>query len=72
MVPGGLIAQLSSSYGNGFSVADATVAVDSLTTVDWNQQAARGQELHDDRAGWSACGLVQQLDSQYGSQFTEA
>jgi hypothetical protein len=35
----GLIAQLSSSYGNGFSVADATVAVDSLTTVDWNQQA---------------------------------
>lgn len=34
----GLIDQLSSAYGNGFSVADATTAVDSLA-VDYNAQA---------------------------------
>ena len=36
----GLIDQLSSSYGDGYNRADATVAVDSLN-VDWNQQAVR-------------------------------
>jgi hypothetical protein len=30
----GLIHQLSSDYGSGYSVADATVAVDSLN-IDW-------------------------------------
>ena len=34
-----LIDQLSSEYGEQFSVEDATVAVDSLN-VDWNAQAA--------------------------------
>jgi Host cell surface-exposed lipoprotein len=69
----GLIAQLSSPYGNGFSVADATVAVDSLTSVNWNQQAViKAQDYMTDEPGWSACGLVQQLDSPYGSQFTQA
>jgi Host cell surface-exposed lipoprotein len=69
----GLIAQLSSPYGNDFSVADATVAVDSLTSVNWNQQAViKAQDYMTDEPGWSACGLVQQLDSPYGSQFTQA
>jgi hypothetical protein len=69
----GLIAQLSSSYGNGFSVADATVAVDSLTTVNWNQQAVlSAQSYMNTEPGWSACSLVQQLDSPYGAQFTQA
>ncbi len=69
----GLIAQLSSSYGNGFSVSDATVAVDSLTSVNWNQQAVlAAQGYMTSEPGWSACGLVQQLDSPYGSQFTQA
>lgn len=36
----GLIAQLSSDYGDGYAVADATAAVDSLD-VDWNENAAR-------------------------------
>ena len=36
----GLIDQLSSSAGNGYSVADATAAVDSLS-VDWNENAAK-------------------------------
>ena len=36
----GLIEQLSSSYGEGFSVADATYAADHVG-ADWNQQAAK-------------------------------
>jgi hypothetical protein len=35
-----LIKQLSSSYGEGFSLADATWAVDRLN-VDWNQERRR-------------------------------
>src|SRR6187455_1309517 len=35
-----LIDQLSSEYGDRFSVGDATVAVDSLD-IDWRTQAAR-------------------------------
>ena len=36
----GLIQQLSSDAGDGYKVADASVAVDSLN-IDWNQQAVR-------------------------------
>lgn len=36
----GLIDQLSSEFGDRYSVGDATVAVDSLS-IDWNAQAAR-------------------------------
>jgi hypothetical protein len=36
----GLIDQLDSSAGSGYSVNDATVAVDSLT-VNWNAEAVQ-------------------------------
>lgn len=39
----GLIEQLSSEYGSGYDVADATTAVDSLN-IDWNKQAVRSAE----------------------------
>jgi Host cell surface-exposed lipoprotein len=68
----GLIDQLDSSYGNGFSVADATFAVNHIT-VNWNQQAAiAAQNYMTSEPGWSCSGLVQQLDSPYGGQFTLA
>lgn len=66
----GLIDQLSSPAGNGFNVADATVAVDSLN-VDWNQEAVKSAKEYLKMMGFSCNGLVQQLSSKAGSKFTE-
>ena len=65
----GLINQLSSPYGDGFSVADATVAVDSMN-IDWNAQAVRSANQYLEMTGFSCNGLVEQLSSEYGSQYT--
>jgi hypothetical protein len=66
----GLIQQLSSQYGNGFSAADATFAVDHVK-VDWYQQAVTAAKGYmTSQPGWSCAGLVGQLDSPYGGQFT--
>ncbi len=65
----GLIDQLSSEYGDQFSVADATFAVESLT-VDWNEQAARSAQSYLEFKGFSCQGLIDQLSSEYGDQFT--
>ncbi|WP_269516107.1 Ltp family lipoprotein [Brevundimonas subvibrioides] len=67
----GLIAQLSSEYGDGYDVADATVAVDSLD-VDWNANAARSAEQYLNMTGFSCRGLVEQLSSSSGDKYTEA
>jgi len=66
----GLIEQLSSDFGSGYSVADATVAVDSLG-VDWNEQAVRSAKQYLDMMGFSCSGLVEQLTSEYGSKYTQ-
>lgn len=66
----GLIDQLSSPYGNGFAVADATAAVDSVN-ADWNAQAviaAKGYLASGQ--GFSHQSLVEQLTSEYGNKFT--
>jgi hypothetical protein len=65
----GLIEQLSSPYGDGYSVTDATAAVDSLT-VDWNTQAVRSAEQYLEMMGFSCNGLIEQLSSEYGDKFT--
>ncbi len=65
----GLIRQLSSSYGEGFSVADATFAVDYLN-VDWNEQAAKSAKAYLDSQPFSRDGLIRQLESSYGEGFT--
>jgi hypothetical protein len=67
----GLIDQLSSEYGNGFSVADATWAVDQLDE-DWSAQAVGAAESYLDLTSFSCSGLIEQLSSEYGSQFTDA
>lgn len=67
----GLIEQLSSEYGSGYSVADATAAVDSLD-VDWNEQAARSAQSFLEMTGFSCSGLIEQLSSDAGSKFTRA
>lgn len=65
----GLIEQLSSAYGEGYSVSDATVAVDSLD-VNWNQQAERSATQYLDMMGFSCSGLVEQLSSSAGDRYS--
>jgi Host cell surface-exposed lipoprotein len=67
----GLIDQLDSQYGSGYSVNDATVAVDSLT-VNWNAEAAQAAKEYLQTQPFSCSDLIQQLDSPDGSQFTVA
>jgi hypothetical protein len=65
----GLIHQLSSDYGDGYKVSDATVAVDSLR-VDWNKQAVRSAKNYLRIQGFSCKGLIKQLSSSYGDKYT--
>jgi len=67
----GLIDQLSSAYGSGYSVNDATIAVDSLN-VDWNAEAVQSAKEYLNLTAFSCNGLIQQLDSPYGGKFTVA
>lgn len=67
----GLIAQLSSEYGDGYTVADATAAVDSLD-ADWNENAARSARQYLNMTGFSCNGLVQQLSSDAGDKYTQS
>jgi hypothetical protein len=67
----GLINQLSSKYGSGFSKADAIFAVNHLT-VNWNEQAVRSAKDYLSMTHFSRAGLIQQLSSKYGSGYTVA
>jgi hypothetical protein len=67
-----LVTQLTSSYGNGFSQADAKFAA-SYLKPDWDQQAAMAARGYlSDGQGFSRASLIQQLTSSYGNGFTEA
>ena len=66
----GLINQLSSDAGDGYKVADATVAVDSLN-ADWNKQAERSAKQYLDMMGFSCKGLIEQLSSSAGDGYTK-
>jgi hypothetical protein len=69
----GLIGQLSSEYGDGYSVEDATVAVNHIEQqgdVDWNEEAVQAGKAYLDMTGMSRSGLIQQLTSDAGDQFT--
>lgn len=67
----GLIRQLSSDAGDGYEVADATVAVDSLN-INWNMQAVRSAKQYLSISGFSCKGLINQLSSNAGGGYTES
>ncbi|HCA86360.1 MAG TPA: hypothetical protein DEQ61_13170 [Streptomyces sp.] len=67
----GLIDQLTSEYGNGFSKADAEYAVENVT-VDWNEEAVQSAETYMEMGGFSRNSLIDQLTSPHGGQFTQA
>jgi uncharacterized protein with PIN domain len=67
----GLIQQLSSKYGEGYSRADAVYAVEHLS-VNWNDQAVRAAQQHLAKRSFSREGLIHQLKARYGDGFTHA
>lgn len=67
----GLIQQLSSDYGAGYNVADATVAVDSLN-IDWKKQAVKSAKSYLSFQGFSCKGLINQLSSSAGAGYTKS
>jgi GH18 family chitinase len=67
----GLIQQLSSTAGDGYPLAVATAAVDSLT-VNYNDQAAKSAAQYLQTMSFSCNGLIQQLSSDAGAGFTQA
>lgn len=67
----GLIDQLSSEYGDKYSVEDATFAVDQVEAqIDWNEQAAKAAENYLDTLPFSRQGLIDQLSSEAGDKYT--
>jgi hypothetical protein len=67
----GLIDQLDSSDGGEFTVNQATVAVDGLTT-NWNNEAVQSAKQYLSTEAFSCNDLIAQLDSPDGSEFTVA
>ncbi|WBA17460.1 MULTISPECIES: Ltp family lipoprotein [Salinivibrio] len=67
----GLIRQLSSDYGDGYSREDATTAVDSLN-VDWRRQAERSAKQYLSIQGFSCRDLIRQLSSDAGNGYTQS
>jgi len=67
----GLIQQLSSDAGDGYSLHDATVAVNSLT-VDWNENAVRSAKNYLNMQGFSCKGLIEQLSSSAGDGYSHS
>lgn len=67
----GLIEQLSSGAGEGFTKADAEFAVDHIK-VNWNKQAVLSAKSYLQMGGMSRTELIDQLSSQAGEQFTLA
>ena len=68
----GLLDQLTSSAGDGFSKSDAEFAINYLHP-NWDQQAVDSAKSYlSEGQGFSEQGLLQQLTSSAGSGFTEA
>jgi hypothetical protein len=67
----GLIQQLSSDAGDGYSVKAATAAVDSLH-INFNEQAYKAAKSYLEMMGFSRRGLIEQLDSDAGEGFTHS
>lgn len=67
----GLLNQLTSSEGDGFSEADASFAVKYLHP-DWNAQAVESAKSYMQMGGFSHSSLYDQLTSSEGEGFTSS
>ncbi len=69
----GLIDQLTSEYGSNYSASAAEYAIKYLEDnklVDWKEQAIQQARSYLEHSPFSRAGLIEQLSSKYGSQFT--
>jgi len=67
----GLIQQLSSSAGDGYSKADATFAANHVD-ADWNKEAVEAAKNYLDTMPMSKDALIQQLSSAAGDKYIRA
>jgi hypothetical protein len=67
----GLIEQLSSSAGEGYSRADASFAANHVG-ADWNAEAVEAAKDYLHTMSMSKSGLIEQLSSSAGDRFTLA
>lgn len=67
----GLIGQLSSSAGEGFSKANATFAANNVD-ADWNEEAVQSARAYLEVSAFSRAGLTDQLTSATGEGFSPA
>ena len=67
----GLLQQLTSSSGSGFTQAQAEYAINYLNP-NWDQQAVEAAKGYLKLGGFSRDSLIQQLTSSAGSGFTQA
>ena len=67
----GLIRQLTSSYGEGFSRADAVWGVNHAH-ANWYREAVQAAKSYLTTGSFSRAALIHQLESPYGDQFTHA
>ena len=67
----GIIQQLSSAAGEGFSKADATFAANHVD-VNWKAEAVESAESYLEMSSFSKDGLIEQLSSSAGEGFTPA
>ncbi len=65
----GLIRQLSSEAGDGYSVKDATYAADHVK-VNWFEQAAKAAKNYLEIAPFSRSRMIDQLESSAGDGYT--
>ena len=60
---------MDSDYGSQYKKKDAIKAVNALN-VNWYKQAARAAKEYRQTMHFSTQGLIEQLESAYGSRFT--
>ena len=65
----GLYKQLSSSYGEGFTQAQAQYAVDHVD-ANWNKEAVEAARSYLEMSPMSRAALIEQLTSSFGEGFT--
>jgi hypothetical protein len=67
----GLIDQLDSPFGDGYSKAVATYAVNHIR-VNWYKQAVGSARNYLSFMHFSCAGLIDQLDSRFGDKYTHS
>ena len=69
MSKAGLYDQLTSEYGEKFTIEAAQYAIDNIT-VDWRENALKKAKLYQETMSMSPSAIYDQLTSEYGEKFT--